>query len=128
MELLRLMALCVVCLLPVLLLKKKTPEQALLLTLAIVSAAAVRCLSLAAPVLRELEELFLRAGIEGAYISALLKTVAAALVTRLCADLCRDSGSQALASAVELAGAVAVLLIAMPLLRAVVSLLLGYFT
>ena len=128
MELMRLMALCVVCLLPVLLLKKKTPEQALLLTLAVLSVAAARCLTLAAPLLKELEELFLRAGIEGEYVFILFRTVAAALVTRLCADLCRDGGSQALAAAVEIAGAVAALLIALPLLRAVVSLLLGYFT
>ena len=49
-------------------------------------------------------------------------------MTRLCADLCKDGGSQALASAVELAGAAAALLIALPLLGAVTELLLGYFT
>lgn len=48
-------------------------------------------------------------------------------MTRLCADLCKDGGSQALASAVETSGAVAALAIAMPLLKAVVELLLGYF-
>lgn len=128
MELLKLMGLCVVCLVPVLLLKRKTPELALLLTLAILCAAAVRCVTLAAPVLKALEELFRRAGVESAYVSVLLRTVAAALVTRLCAGLCQDGGSEALASAVEIAGAVAALLIAMPLLQAVAELLLGYFT
>ena len=57
----------------------------------------------------------------------LLRTLAAALVTRLCADLCKDGGSQALASAVEIAGAAAALAIAMPLLKAVIELLLRYF-
>ncbi len=126
MDLMRLMGLCVVCLLPVLLLRKKTPELALLLTLAILAVVCARCLALAAPLLEKLRELFSRAGIDEAYISALLRTVAAALVTRLCADLCRDGGSQALASAVEVAGAVAAMLIALPLLEAVVSLLLGF--
>ena len=64
MELLKLMGLCVVCLVPVLLLKRKTPELALLLTLAILCAAAVRCVTLAAPVLKALEELFRRDGVE----------------------------------------------------------------
>ena len=63
---------------------------------------------------------------EAAYLTVLLRTLAAALVTRLCADLCRDGGSQALASAVELAGAAASLVIALPLLEAVVELLLGW--
>ena len=128
MELFKLAALCVACLLPVILLRKKTPEQALLLTLAILAVVLARCLRQAAPLLEELRSLFARAGVETAYVSILLRTVAAALVTRFCADLCRDGGSQALATAVETAGAVAALLIALPLLRAVVELLLGYFT
>ena len=113
MELLKLAALCTVCLLPVVLLRGKNPEQALLLTLGIMLAAAARCLA--------------RAGLEEAHIAVLLKTVAAALVTKLCADLCRDGGSQALATTVEAAGAVAALVLAMPLLRAVAELLLGFF-
>ena len=109
------------------LLRGKNPEQALLLTLGIMLAAAARCLALAAPALEELRALFARTGLEEAHIAVLLKTVAAALVTKLCADLCRDGGSQALATTVEAAGAVAALVLAMPLLRAVAELLLGFF-
>ncbi len=127
MELLKLAALCTVCILPVVLLRKQTPEQALLLTIAILAVSAARCVSLALPLMEELRALFDRAGIEPLYLSILLRTLAAALVTRLCADLCKDGGSQALASAVETAGAVAALAIAMPLLKAVIELLLGYF-
>ena len=127
MELLKLAALCTVCILPVVLLRKQTPEQALLLTIAILAVAAARCVSLALPLMEELRALFDRAGIEPLYLSILLRTLAAALVTRLCADLCKDGGSQALASAVETAGAVAALAIAMPLLKAVIELLLGDF-
>ena len=127
MELLKLAALCTVCILPVVLLRKQTPEQALLLTIAILAVAAARCVSLALPLMEELRALFDRAGIEPLYLTILLRTLAAALVTRLCADLCKDGGSQALASAVETAGAVAALAIAMPLLKAVIELLLGYF-
>ena len=127
MELLKLAGLCVTCLLPVALLRKKTPEQALLLTIAILTVALAQCLRTGAPLLEEMRELFRRAGIELTYVSILLRTLAAALVTRLGADLCKDGGSQTLASAVETAGAVAALVIALPLLRAVVDLLLGYF-
>ena len=127
MELLKLAALCAVCILPVVLLRKQTPEQALLLTIAILAVAAARCVSLALPLMEELRALFDRAGIEPLYLSILLRTLAAALVTRLCADLCKDGGSQALATTVEAAGAVAALVLAMPLLRAVAELLLGFF-
>ena len=128
MELLGVMGLCALCLLPAAMLRSKSPEQALLLVLAIAAAALGRVLALAAPALGRLEALFRQAGVESSHVSILLRTVAAALVTRLCADLCRDGGSQALGTVVELAGAGAALLIALPLLEAVAGLLLGYFT
>ncbi|MBD5154019.1 MAG: hypothetical protein HDT15_02800 [Oscillibacter sp.] len=127
MELLKLTALGALCVLPVALLRRRTPEQALLLTVAVLAVILARCLAAAAPLLEEIRLLFERAGIETAYIAVLLRAVAAALVTRFCADLCKDGGSQALASAVETAGAVASLAIALPLLEAVVQLLLGWF-
>lgn len=128
MELLRLMGLCALCLLPVMVLRGKNPEQALLLVLAIAAVVLGRMLALTAPLLERLEALFRQAGVESGHVAILLRTVAAALVTRLCGDLCRDGGSQALGTVVELAGAAAALLIALPLLEAVAQLLLGYFT
>ena len=79
MELVKLSALCVACLVPVLLLRRKTPEQALLLTIAILAVAAARCVSLALPLMEELRALFDRAGIEPLYLSILLRTLAGAL-------------------------------------------------
>ncbi len=128
MELLRLMGLCALCLLPILVLRKNAPEQALLLVLAIAAVVTARVLALAAPLLEQLRTLFDQAGVDSSHVSILLRTVAAALVSRLCGDLCRDSGSQALGTVVELAGAAAALLISLPLLEAVAGLLLGYFT
>ena len=128
MELLRLMGLCALCLLPVMVLRGKNPEQALLLVLAIAAVVLGRVLALAAPLLERLDALFRQAGVESGHVAILLRTVAAALVTRLCGDLCRDGGSQTLGTVVELAGAAAALLIALPLLEAVAQLLLGYFT
>ena len=127
MELLRLMGLCALCLLPVMVLRGKNPEQALLLVLAIAAVVLGRVLALAAPLLERLDALFQQAGVESGHVAILLRTVAAALVTRLCGDLCRDGGSQTLGTVVELAGAAAALLIALPLLEAVAQLLLGYF-
>ena len=128
MELLRLMGLCALCLLPVMVLRGKNPEQALLLVLAIAAVVLGLVVALATPLLERLDALFQQAGVESGHVAILLRTVAAALVTRLCGDLCRDGGSQTLGTVVELAGAAAALLIALPLLEAVAQLLLGYFT
>ena len=124
----RVIGLCVACLPVVLLVRKAAAEQALLLTFAILLAAVAGVIALAAPAVEEFRALFLRGGIEEMYVDVLLKTVAAVLVTRLGSDLCRDGGSAALAGAVEMAGSASSLIIALPLLREVTDLMLGYFT
>lgn len=126
MDSLRLMGFCVILLLPVIVVKKQVPEHGLLLTIAAVLVVVFRCISLTAPLMKTMEELVLRTGLDGIHIGILLRTVAVSLVSHLCAALCRDGGSQALASVVELSGAVAVLVIGLPLLEEVVELLLKF--
>lgn len=128
MEVLKLALCCVAALVPLVLLKKQAAEQALLLTVAVLGLVIYRSLTYLGPILTMLETLFTRAGIESAYLEILLKTVAASMVTHLCADLCRDGGSQALATLVEIAGTIAALLIALPVIQAVGELLLQYFS
>lgn len=127
MGILKLMIFCVVILLPLILLKKYAAEQALLLTIAAVALLVFRLISYLTPALAALEDLLERAGVSGSHIAILFKTVAVSVVSHLCADMCRDAGSQTLATLAESAGTIAVLLIAMPLFRAVTDLLLGYF-
>lgn len=116
--------LCVVAALLALVLKKGTPEAALLLTL---GATTVVLLSLSRDLkalLGFLEELVEESGLSGALFVPLYKTVGITLVVKVGGNLCRDAGESALASAVETAGAVCALLAALPLLRAVLTLLL----
>ena len=117
-------ALCLVGALLAVVVRRGSPELALLLTMA---AAAVVLLALAEPV-RELMtfliELGDRSGVSKELFVPLYKTVGIALVVKVGGELCRDAGESALASVVETAGAVCALLAALPLLRAVLSLLL----
>ena len=120
----RVTALCVVGGILALVLKKTSPEQALLLVL----CAAVAGLALLTDGLGELveflRELGERSGVSETLFVPLYKTVGIGLVAKVGGDLCRDAGGAALASVVETAGAVCALLVAMPLLRAVLELLM----
>ncbi len=115
---------CVVGALLALVLKKGSPETALLLTL----AAAVVVLLFLGRAMEELvaflEELGGKSGVSPELFVPLYKTVGIALVVKVGGGLCRDAGESALASVVETAGAVCALLVSLPLLRAVFSLLL----
>ena len=115
---------CVVCALLAVVVRRGSPETALLLAV----AAAVVVLLAVGQALGEvtgfLTELGERSGVSPELFVPLYKAVGIALVVRVGGSLCRDAGESALASVVETAGAVCALVVSLPLLRAVVSLLL----
>ena len=104
-------------------LKRNTPELALLLTL----AAGLWMLSLAAAGLgaavRLMEELAQQAGLSEALLEPVVKTVALSILTKLTVEICRSAGESGVAACVETAGAVLALLVALPLVRAVAQLI-----
>ncbi len=118
-------AVCVAGALLVLTVRQGSPVMALCLTIGVV----IIILLFLMPSVRELllffQELEQRSGLPSALMRPLYKTMGIALVTRIGGDLCRDAGESALAAAVETAGSVCALLIALPLLKQVVEILLG---
>ena len=104
-------------------LRKNTPELALLLVL----AAGLWMLALAAGALGAavalMEELAARAGLADALLEPVLKVVALSILTRLTAELCRSAGEWGLAAFAEAAGTALALAAALPLVRAVAQLM-----
>ena len=108
-----------------LLLRRKNPELTSLLSAAAVAVLLIAALHWAMP-FRELSETVRRMtdGKE-TLLAPVLKCVAAAVVTQIAADLCRDASQSALASAVELCGALFALGISMPLIVSMLKMLGG---
>ena len=104
-------------------LKKNTPELALILVL----AAGVWILLLAADglgvVVALIRELAGVAGIAEPLLEPVVKTVALSILTRLTAELCRSAGEGGIAAFVETAGTVLALAAALPLVRGVVEMM-----
>ena len=119
----RVTALCVVGAVLALVLKKTSPEQALLLVLCAVAAGLALLADGLGELVGFLRELGERSGISETLFVPLYKTVGIGLVVKVGGNLCRDAGGAALASVVETAGAVCALLVSLPLLRAVLALL-----
>jgi stage III sporulation protein AD len=117
-------ALCLVGALLAAVVKRGSPELALLLTLAAAVTAALFLTGPLEELMAFLTELGERGGVSQTLCVPLYKTVGIALVAQVGGHLCRDAGESALASVVETAGAVCALLVSLPLLRAVLNLLL----
>lgn len=70
------------------------------------------------------EDLAARADVDLRYVESLLKIIGIAYLTEFGAQVCRDAGEGALGAKVELAGKVFILLLAVPIVIAVVETLL----
>lgn len=119
-------AICLCAVVLALLLKRHCAEQSLFVSL----AACVMLLSLfavnASEILDELHILLAESQIDTQYISAAFKAAAICILTQITADLCRDSGESAIASAAELWGRGAITLIAMPIITSLISTVKEY--
>ena len=104
-------------------LRKNTPELALLLAL----AAGLWMVALVADglgaVVALMEELTSLAGLSEELLEPVVKTVALSILTRLTAEVCKSAGEGGVAAFVETAGTVLALVVALPLVRAVVLMM-----
>ncbi len=104
-------------------LKKHTPELALLLIL----AAGLWILAVVAEglgaVIALMEELAGQAGVSEILLEPVVKTVALSILTKLTVEICRSAGESGVAAFVETAGSILGLLVALPLVRAVAQMM-----
>lgn len=105
-------------------LKKTEPAFAVLLMVALLAALAFPIRSLLEELREFFSELIALSELKNDYVQSVCKCTLIAVVVRLGADLCRDSGVSSLASAIELTGTLAAFIVTVPLLRAVLTLIL----
>ncbi len=122
----RVVALAVVCALCAAVIKKQTPDVALVLTLCGVTLILSLAMTAFSPVRELMDALAERAGLSAAVLAPVVKTVGISLLTRVTSELCRDAQESGLASAVEFAGGACALLVCLPLFEAVLQLVLDF--
>lgn len=122
-DVIRVAAVCAVCTLLAVLLKKNAPEYALALAAAVCAAALAALAGPVREVLALIGEMLTWTGLPEEIFLPLMKTVGIAVVCRLGTELCRDGGQSAMAAVVEMAGALGAILVALPLFRSVWEML-----
>ena len=118
-------ALCIVGAITAVLLKQYCRVQAVLSTIAVGVLVTAAVLFSITPAIDKLEYLFSRTDLENEYLKSLLKAVGICYMTGIAADICRDSGEQALASVAELWGRISLLLLTLPMIDSLLSLITG---
>ncbi len=104
------------------LLKKYNPEYSVVISLLAGVLTLFLILSKLSPAISEISNLLAAAGMANEYGAVLFKALGVCFLAQFAADSCRDAGESALASKVELAGKVLILLLALPLFRQVAQI------
>lgn len=75
-------------------------------------------------VVQFLNELAVKSNIDFVYLNTVLKILGIAYLASFCSDICRDAGENSLASKVEFSGKILILVLAIPILMAVLQSIL----
>lgn len=75
-------------------------------------------------VLQLLQQLALKANIDFVYLNTIFKILGIAYLASFCSDICKDAGEGAIAAKVEFAGKILILVLAIPILMAVLQSIL----
>ncbi len=109
-------AFCVVGALLAVILKQYCSEQSMLISIAVSVLVTAFFVSFLGGTIDEIRSIFEAAGISESCISI-------CCITHISAELCRDSGETAIASAAELCGRAAIIVLSLPLMNSFIQLI-----
>ncbi len=105
--------------------KEQKPVFAFLLTLFVGSLIFLFLLDEIASVIQLINDLAVQANIHTVYLQTILKIIGIAYIAEFGAQISRDAGQAAIASKIELAGKIFILVLAIPIIKAVIEMILA---
>jgi stage III sporulation protein AD len=124
LEIFQVVGLAVVSVVVLLVIRRHRPEMAVLLALVVGLVIFFMVAQRLLAVLEFLRDLAARAGVDSLYLNIILKIVGIAYITEIGAQVCRDAQETSVAAKVELAGKILILVLAMPIVMAIVEAVL----
>ncbi|MFA7163117.1 MAG: stage III sporulation protein AD [Eubacteriales bacterium] len=108
--------------------KQQRPDIALLISLAGGTVILIFVVSSLSVVIETISNLFNKSNMDSVYITTILKVIGIAYLADFGAQLCKDAGESAIAAKIELGGKIIILLLAIPILTALMELILKILT
>ncbi|RJQ26088.1 MAG: stage III sporulation protein AD [Peptococcaceae bacterium] len=125
MEILQIAGIGLVATVLVVIVRQQKPEMALLLSIGVGITLFLLVLGKVIGVIDVLRDLSIQAGISIIYLGVILKIIGIAYIADFGAQICRDAGEGAVAAKIEFAAKVLILVLAVPILVALLQSLLG---
>jgi stage III sporulation protein AD len=124
MEIFQIVALALVAVVLSVILKKDRPEIAVQISIVVGISIFLLLIFKISAVLSLLREIASKINIDSVYLIPILKIAGIAYITTFGAEVCRDAGEGAIASKVEFAGKILIMVLAVPVLMAVLETML----
>lgn len=124
MEIIKIVGIGIVATIIIVILKSTRPEFALYISLLTGIAIFTMILGELSYVLETLNSLARRVNIEFAYFSTILKIIGMAYIVEFGAQISRDAGEESIAMKIELGGKVIIMVLAIPILLALMDLII----
>jgi stage III sporulation protein AD len=124
MEIIQIVGLGLIGAILAVILRQQKPELALMLSIGVGVLLFLTVIGQISAVFNILRDLAAQANISMVYVGTILKIVGIAYIADFGAQICRDSGESALASKIEFAAKILVLVMAVPIIIAVLQALL----
>ena len=124
-DIVKISVLAVVCTVVTALIKQYAPSYSSLAQIAALVAVLTLGMTFIKDALSSALELMNVSALQSEYIFLVIKALGIAVTAKFAADACRDSGSSSLAGAVELAAKAAILVLTMPMLKALAAAVSG---
>ncbi|MGI6147785.1 MAG: SpoIIIAC/SpoIIIAD family protein [Limnochordia bacterium] len=106
-------------------LREEHPAWAVVTALAFLVTVTLALLPRMESIITVFGEMARTANVSSIYLTPVLKAIAVAYITSFGVVLSREAGEDSIASTIELAGKVVILIVAVPLVQAIFSALLG---
>ncbi|MGI6659418.1 MAG: stage III sporulation protein AD [Dethiobacteraceae bacterium] len=126
MEIIQIVAFALIAACMVLVVRQTNPVYAMLIAVAAGVIIFLRVAFYLSSVLQMLLDMTLQANISLVYLNTLLKILGVAYLAEFGAQICRDAGENIIAGKVEFAGKMLILVMAMPLVVAVLETIINF--
>lgn len=106
--------------------KYERAEFAILLKMAVLTAILLLVIGILQRCADGFAEIFALTDIPSSYVTVMLKMLGLCITAQIAENICKDCGESALASTVETAAKCAILLVALPVAKELVTICLGW--
>ncbi len=106
--------------------RKYNGEISALLVLSAVVLMALTALPVLNRLFDSITELTSSVNIKSEYISVLMKSLGICYITQISVDICKENGSQSVASQIEIAGKLIILMMAIPIYGDLISMIYNF--